>query len=112
MNLTPILVFFVILIISIKLLLDLKKGKISLKKFFLWLIIWESLGIIVFFPNIIVELSNIVGIERAKDLPIYVSIIILFYIVFNIAIKLEKIEQEITTLVRKITIKLGAKNEK
>lgn len=87
-----------------KLLIDLKKGKISLRRFFFWLFIWTGLSLITYFPQIVLFLSSLIGIERAKDLPIYFSIILLFYLFFKMSMRIEEIEQGVTKIVKKIAL--------
>ncbi len=101
---TQWIILILVLVMYFRLLSDLKKDKISLNKFFFWLFIWFGLSLIVFFPQIVFFLANLIGIERAKDLPIYISIIILFFLLFKIGIKIEKIEQEITKIVKNIAL--------
>ncbi|HLD37413.1 MAG TPA: DUF2304 family protein [Candidatus Nanoarchaeia archaeon] len=100
-----IIVSVLILAVLIKLVADLKKGKITSSKFYLWALVWVALAVIVFFPGMIIFLAKGIGIERAQDLPIYVSIILLFYLLFKIGIKIERVEQEITTLVKRLALK-------
>ena len=104
-----IIVSVLVLAVLIKLVIDLKKGKITLNKFYLWALAWVALAAIVFFPGIVFFLAGIIGIERARDLPIYAAIIILFYILFKISIRIERIEQEITTLVKRLALDKKAK---
>ena len=99
-----LVVLILVLIMYLKLLMDLKKGKISLRRFFFWLSIWTGLSLITYFPQIVLFLSNLIGIERAKDFPIYFSIILLFYLLFKIGIKMEEIERGITKIVKKIAL--------
>lgn len=101
----PIVILLIVIFMYLKLLRDFKKNKISIERFLFWMLIWFALSFIAFFPNIITSIANFLGIERAKDFPIYVSIILLFYIVFTILIKIEKLEQEITLLVKRIALK-------
>ena len=100
-----IIVSVLVLAVLVKLVIDLKKGKITLNKFYLWALAWIALAVIVFFPNMVIFLAKSIGIERPQDLPIYVSIIVLFYIIFKIGVKIEKIEQEITNLVKRLALK-------
>ena len=106
-----IIVSVLVLAVLIKLVMDLKKGKITLNKFYLWALVWIALAVIVFFPGIVFFLASLIGIERARDLPIYAAIIILFYIMFKISIKTERIEQEITTLVKNLALKKAKKSK-
>ena len=99
-----ILIFVFVFGMYLKLLSDFKNKKISFRRFFFWIFIWFALSLIVFFPQIVFLLAGLLGIERAKDLPIYVSIIILFYIAFKVGVKIEKIDKEITKIVRSVAI--------
>lgn len=100
-----IIVSILVLAALAKLLTDLKNKRITLNKFYLWALVWIALAIIVFFPGVVFFFANILGIERARDLPIYVSIIVLFYIFFKQSIRIERIEQEITALVKRLALK-------
>lgn len=100
-----ILVTLFVFVMYFKLLGDFRNNKISIKRFFFGIFIWLSLSIIVLFPQLVFLFSNLIGIERAKDLPIYISIIILFILVFRIGVNLEKIEQEITKMVKGIALR-------
>ena len=100
--------WFVLLFVCgmfIKLVLDLQNSKISLRRFFFWSFIWICLVIIALFPETVLFLAGVIGIERAKDLPIYVSIVILFYLLFKFGLKIERLEQEITKLVKNLALK-------
>ena len=100
-----IIVLILVIGILIKLVLDARKGAITLGRLIFWGLIWIALAIIVIFPEIVIALANAIGIERPKDLPIYVSIIILFVLILKIGIKIEKVEQEITNLVKNLALK-------
>ena len=82
-----------------------KKGDISLKGLIFWLGLWIIISIIVLLPQTTNFLAKILGVGRGTDVAIYFSIILLFYLVFRIFIKLEKIKSDITTIVKEITLK-------
>ena len=85
--------------------LRLRDKEIPVGEFIFWSIIW--VGVILFsaIPELLGSLSNIVGIQRATDLAVYISIIVLFYLVFRIYVKLDGQGQDITTLVRELSLK-------
>jgi len=103
--LTQIIVSIFVMIMLIRLIADARKGKLSLSKFLFWAFVWLALEAIVLFSGIVLFLSNLIGVERPKDLPIYVSIIILFFLILKIVMKMENIEREITGIVKKIALK-------
>ena len=102
--LIEIVILVFVMFMYLKLIFDLKKNKISLRRFFFGIFIWFSLSVVVFFPQIVFFFAGVLGIERARDLPIYVSIIILFILIFKIGINMEKMEQGITKIVKKIAL--------
>ena len=57
-------------------------------------------------------LSSILGIARGADLIVYVSVVLLFYLIFRLYVKMEKIEQDVTKVVRKIAIDETVKKRK
>ena len=70
-------------------------------KKYLWSIFWLVGGAIVWWPNLTNIIATNLGIGRGADLIFYISIILLFYLIFKIYIKIEKIERNITKLTRK-----------
>jgi len=81
------------------------RGKdISIGEFSFWSVIWSTIIVIGLFPKIISHLSELVGIGRGTDLAIYVSILLLFYLMFRLYVKVDSQTIEITKLVRVIAI--------
>ncbi|GIU68962.1 MAG: hypothetical protein KatS3mg002_0198 [Candidatus Woesearchaeota archaeon] len=78
-------------------------------EFFFWSIIWISLILFSLSPLMLQLLSNFLGIQRATDLALYVSIILLFYLMFRVYVQVDKQGQEITKIVREISIKRSTK---
>jgi len=80
------------------------RAEFRFSKFLIWLIFWLAVGVIVWIPDITQRLADLLGIGRGADLIFYLSILILFYLIFKIYIKIEKIERNITKVVRKDTL--------
>jgi len=81
-----------------------KDKKITIIELFFWLGIWGGLIFVVFFPNIISRVADLVGIKRGIDVIIYTSVGIIFYLIFRLYVKLEDIEREITKVVRELAL--------
>jgi hypothetical protein len=90
-----------ILLILLNLIFKNKKQHLRKTEFFLWFLFWFLGGLTIWFPNLLTQFANFLGIGRGADLIFYLSIIILFFIISKIYIKIEKIERNITKLVRK-----------
>jgi len=83
--------------------LRFKERKISWIEFILWTIIWISAIVVALIPETSSKISNFFGIERGVDLLVYVSIILIFYLIFRLYIKIDQAEQNITKIVRKVS---------
>src|SRR3989344_8604379 len=106
MLMTPIqMVAGIIAVIGvIRSLMLLKERKLSAGWFVFWLAVWAGIGIIAFVPSLSYAVSQPLGIERGVDLLVYLSIIVLFYLIFRIFVRLEQSQREITRLVRELAI--------
>jgi len=81
-------------------LLRFKKGDLDFKRLSLWVVFWLAAAVAVIWPDLTVLVANYVGIGRGADLVVYVSLVVLFYILFRLLIRIEKLEKNLTKLVR------------
>jgi len=109
MLIQAIIVIVVALIIP-RVFLQYKAKKISLKELIFWTLFWLVVLIVVLLPQTINLIADYLGVGRGVDVAIYVSIIVLFYIVFRIFIRLDKLEKDISKIVRHLA--LEAKDQK
>ena len=98
-----ILILFIIFAI-IKVALRYKDKVISLQEFLIWTVFWFMVGFVIILPETTSLVANFVGVGRGVDLVIYISILFLFYLAFRILVRLDKIEKDITKVVRKIAL--------
>jgi len=98
-----ILLIFIIFVIA-KVALRYKDKVISLQEFLLWTVFWFMVGFVVILPETTSLVANIVGVGRGVDLVIYISVLILFYLAFRILVRLDKIEKDITKIVRNVAL--------
>lgn len=81
-----------------------------------WLAFWSAFWIIVALVGVLPKTTDIVarfaGVGRGADFVVYISLLIVFYLIFRLFIKIENLEREITLLVRKLALnKKEDKNE-
>jgi hypothetical protein len=81
-----------------------RKKKLGALWMFGWLIFWALVIIAVFLPQTTQTLADVLGVGRGVDVVIYLALVSLFFLVFKLFVKLESLEQEISQLVRKISI--------
>jgi hypothetical protein len=77
----------------------------------LWIFFWVFVGLVVSLPWTTSFLAAKLGVTRGVDLVVYVSILALFYLVFRLTVKIEKLEHNITRLVREVALKGKDKND-
>jgi hypothetical protein len=65
-----------------------------------WTVLWVGAAVIVLLPGITSLFASQVGIGRGVDLVVYVSIFILFLLVFHLHVVHDRIEKSITEFVR------------
>ncbi len=106
----PILIVVIVLII-LRLIFKLKNKEIGFGVFSSWLIIWLAAIVVIWWPDITSFLAIKVGVTRGVDLVVYVSVILVFYLLFRLLLRIEKIESNITKIIREIALKDKDKNE-
>jgi len=82
-----------------------KDKSLHLNELFLWIVVWVGVICVAIFPSIFVTLSKILGIGRGVDILLYGGMILLFYLLFRVYVKVEAQQKDMTTLVREIAIK-------
>lgn len=86
-------------------LLRFKDRKITGKELSFWMIIWAAVIVIALLPALTFYFSRLVGIGRGIDFVVYMSIILLFYLVFRIYVQLDSMERDISKIVQQAAIK-------
>ncbi|NLZ24726.1 DUF2304 family protein [Candidatus Dojkabacteria bacterium] len=93
----------IILIIFGQLAFKVIRDKASFVKILFWLSFWSIALVLIWLPKEIFDsLGDIVGVGRGIDALVYLSIIILFYTNLRLNSRLDKLEKNITKLVREI----------
>jgi small membrane protein len=79
-------------------------GSIRLAELFFWVGIWLFAILFALFPDILDKLSNVGGFRRGMDLVLSLSVLVMFYLIFRLYVRIDEQDQDITKLVREITI--------
>ncbi len=83
-----------------------------MRSFIFWSGVFFTAVIGILNPSLTSKLAFFFGIGRGADIVVYLSIALLFYLVFRLSIALEDVRHEITELVRKLTLSEGFKERK
>jgi hypothetical protein len=85
-------------------LLRFKDGRMSVGMFLFWMVVWLIVIMISVYPQSTTFFANIIGIGRGLDLALILGIIGCYYLIFKTYTKIEKLEENLTLLVREIAI--------
>ena len=100
-----ILITIFVIFSLLKLFGQKQSNKLSLFNFVIWAIVWLIVLLVFWQPEITSYLANILGIGRGADLVVYLAVLAIIYLLFRVFVRLNKIEAEITKLVRDDAIK-------
>lgn len=109
---SQILLLPIILFIVFKTLVAYKNKELSKNFLITWVGFWFLVLFFLINPIVLSKLASFVGIGRGVDLAAYLSIIILFYLIYKIYTQLSNLEHKITNLTRKMTLDRARDNEK
>ncbi|KKW30984.1 MAG: hypothetical protein UY76_C0069G0003 [Candidatus Uhrbacteria bacterium GW2011_GWA2_52_8d] len=113
MSIIQMLIIVFALFAVTRTVLQFKKGAVSRHWLLFWILFWVGAGTVAVLPQTADTLARIVGVGRGADVVIYLSLIVIFYLIFRLYVKIEQVESEITRLVRKLAIdELDQKDEK
>ena len=101
--LIQILLSLFILFALIKVIGRFRAKEVSLGALVFWCIFWLVVLVVVWQPRLSTDLANRLGVGRGTDLIMYVSVAALFYFIFRLTVRIEKIEKSITKIVRELT---------
>lgn len=82
----------------------LRKGMISRASFMLWLTLWISIAAVVWVPQVTNRIAGLLGVGRGADAVLYISIVVLFYIIFRLYGRLEHLEHQLSEMAKKIAL--------
>ncbi len=88
-----------------RVLLRFRDKKVSIAETFFWLCLWLGLITLALIPDLLTIFTKSVGISRPVDFAVYLSLVLLFYLLFRLYVKSETLEQDLTKVVREIAIK-------
>ncbi len=80
--------------------LRLRDGSVALGWGVFWLVFWGAVTVVTVLPQTASAFAALLGVGRGADAVMYLALVVLYYVVFRIFVRLEKIEHDITRLVR------------
>ena len=83
-----------------RVLLRFRRGGMKGLHVFLWLLFWTGVVVVVVQPNTTSWLATRLGVGRGVDIAMYLSILMLFYLLFRSFTKIEDLDRQLTRVVR------------
>lgn len=99
-----ILISIVALLVIINAVAKLRQKTFTLPIFIIWTGLWLAMDVVVWYPNISTIVARFLHVGRGTDAVLYISLIVIFYLIFRISARLEKLHQDVTKLTRSIAI--------
>lgn len=93
-------------------LLRFRDKAINFKELGFWSLVWIAIIIMVYLPGKATLLANLLGVGRGFDAMVFIAIIALLYAVYRLYVKSNELEQEMTRLIREISLKLNVSEPK
>jgi len=72
--------------------------------FIFWVLFWVTVAVAVLVPKTTEYLARLVGVGRGVDAVLYFAVVTVFYLVFRLFVRLERIERDITKIVRELAL--------
>lgn len=107
----PIFLTVFVLIALGRVVLRHRDGALSLGAAALWTVFWIAVAVIGWRPEITEQITKRFGVGRPIDLLFAMSILVLFYMLFTIYVRLEQMRTQMTDLTRQITLKRDEEEE-
>ena len=111
MNKIQILLLAVIAVMTFHAISQKLRGEIGMLQLFAWLAVWLGGAAVVIYPDFSTRLAERFGVGRGADLVIYVSIPALFYAVFRLLVRTERLNRDITQLTRALALEIQRREE-
>ncbi len=101
-----ILALIIVLFFLSRLFWQKRKKQIGANEFIFWLVFWCLVGVLIFNLKQIDRIVAFLGFSASGiDILLYLGIAVLFYLIFRLRLRLEKMEKDITTIVRNMALK-------
>lgn len=78
----------------------------------MWVLFWLGAIVVFLVPDSTAKLARLFGIGRGVDLVVYISLTVLFYIVFRLIARLDKVESNLTKITRNIALEKKSTDKK
>jgi hypothetical protein len=83
-----------------RVLIRYRRGGMRALHLVLWLIFWTAVIVVSVHPDTTNRLANVLGVGRGVDTAMYLSLLLIFYLLFRSFAKIEDMDRQLTRVVR------------
>lgn len=94
-----VLTCFAVFAVS-RVLIRYRRGGMRLLHLGLWLVFWAAVIVVAVHPTTTDRLANMLGVGRGVDTAMYLSLLLIFYLLFRSFAKIEDMDRQLTRIVR------------
>jgi hypothetical protein len=94
-----VLTCFAVFAVS-RVLIRYRRGGMRALHLVLWLLFWAAVIVVAVHPTTTDRLANMLGVGRGVDTAMYLSLLLIFYLLFRSFAKIEDMDRQLTRIVR------------
>ena len=111
MNALQVLIVVVALAAVVKAWRTYAGGQMDKRKVIGWTALWMIGVFVILLPDTTSWFAEQIGVGRGVDAVVYVSVVVLFFTLFQTSRKVDKLERQLTKLVRAIALENAKRND-
>lgn len=82
-----------------------RQGEMTTRRFAAWAVVWLAALLLGMLPELSTHITGLLGVGRGADLFFFFSILFLVYLLFGMHIRMERMQCELTALVRELALR-------
>jgi hypothetical protein len=94
-----VLICFAVFAMS-RVMIRYRRGNMRMLDLGLWLLFWVAVVVVAWLPDTTNLLARWLGVGRGVDTAMYLSILVVFYLLFRSFAKIEDLDRQLTRIVR------------
>ena len=94
-----VLICFAVFAMS-RVMIRYRRGNMRMVDLGLWLLFWVAVVVVAWLPDTTNLLARWLGVGRGVDTAMYLSILVVFYLLFRSFAKIEDLDRQLTRIVR------------
>jgi hypothetical protein len=110
MSFFNLIILIIGLFVISRVVLRWKDKQLTMKSGIFWVVLWTLIFGISIYPKLSQKIASWIGIGRGVDSAFFIAVILLFYLIFRLYIKIDKIDKDLTSLVVELSKKDSQKN--